>query len=196
MIYIKAYNSAGKLIKIINEKQKTYLLKNIKITEERGTNYNGYGYTDTIRKYENMTLSQVREFNRIGKEITKPKKTEKEKEITWINRLAKLTGITTEEAQEIAQEKKDYKDKQIELLEDRQIDNLSIKRQRLIDKIEKSNPLRRIVDGEHAQNILSASNRHNGNYENLLDEGRELAAAGEIEKSQVKEYARSKFNYK
>ena len=108
--------------------------------------------------------------------------------------MAKLTGITTEEAQEIAQEKKEYKDKQIELLEDRQIENLSIKRQRLINKIERSNPLRRIVDGEHAQNILSASNRHNGNYESLLDEGRELAAAGEIERSQVREYARN--NYK
>ena len=196
MIYIKAYNSAGKLIKTINAKQKTYLRKNIKIAEERGTNYNGYGYADTIRKYENMTLAQVREFNKIGKEKTKPKKTEEEKEITWVNRLSKLTGITTEEAQEIAQEKKEYKDRQIELLEERQIDNLSIKRQRLINKIEKSNPLRRIVDSEHAQNILSASNRHNGNYENLLDEGRELAAAGEIEKSQVREYARSNFNYK
>ena len=196
MIYIKAYNSKGKLIKTINEKQKNYLRKNIKIIEERGTNYNGYGYTDKIRKYENMTLSQVREFNKISKEKAKPKKTEKEKQIAWINRLIKLTGITTEEAQEIAQEKKEYKDRQIELLEDRQIDHPSIKRQRLINKIEKSNPLRRIVDSEHAQNILSASNRHNGNYESLLDEGRELAAAGEIEKSQVRGYARNNFNYK
>ena len=86
MIYIKAYNSAGKLIKTINEKQKTYLRKNIKIIEERGTNYNGYGYTDTVRKYENMTVSQVREFNKIGKEKAKPKKTEQEKQIAWINR--------------------------------------------------------------------------------------------------------------
>ena len=44
---------------------------------------------------------------------------------------------------------------------------------KLIKQMERTNPLRRIVDGEHAQAILSAHSRHTQtNYDELLDEGR------------------------
>ena len=113
---------------------------------------------------------------------------------TWAKRLSKLSNISIDEALMIAQDKLDYKNDQVKELEIRQFEKFSRKRETLINKLERSNPLRRISDESHAQNILAASNRHNKtNYERLLDEARELVEAGELQKCEVKDYARKHY---
>jgi hypothetical protein len=110
----------------------------------------------------------------------------------WCKRLSKLTGITIEEARAIADEKLAYKQEKINMMIERSFDRPSRMRDKLIAKMERENPLRRIEDAAHAQAILEASNRHkNTNYEDKLDEARELAQRGDIDHSYVKEYARS-----
>jgi len=157
--------------------------------------WNGYGYKRLPLAVTLSSLKEVRKFNKIKRElekipVKKPKTPEEIRE-KWAKRLVKLTGISMEDALEIAQEKEDYKQEQIYDLEERQIDHYSRRRQTLINQITRSNPLRYIKDSNHAQNILAAHHRHSEtNYENLLDEGRELAAEGQIARSEVKDYAR------
>ena len=126
------------------------------------------------------------------KAAAKPPKTEEQIVEAWSKRLAKLAGITLEEAKQIAWEKLDAKDDQIAELESRQeARRYSIKRESLIRKIERSNPLRRIEDEHHAMCILAASYRHNfTDYDSRLEEYRELAACGDIDYSEVKAMAR------
>ena len=97
----------------------------------------------------------------------------------------------------LAEEKLDDKYRQISDLEDRQISlRYSTRRQKLIDSIYRSNPLRHIRDIEHASNILNASVRHNeSDYESMLKEARELADLGEIDHGEVKSYARQNTTY-
>ena len=67
---------------------------------------------------------------------------------------------------------------------------------KIINKIDRSNPLRYIRDEQHAYGIINASNRHNyTDYEYKLDEGRELAEKGEIDYSEVRNYARNNYTY-
>jgi len=157
--------------------------------------WNGYGYKRLPLAVTLSSLKEVRKFNKIKRELnkipTKKPKTPEEIREKWAKRLVKLTGISMEDALEIAIEKEDYKQEQIYDLEERQIDHYSKRRQTLINQITRSNPLRYIKDSNHAQNILAAHHRHSEtNYENLLDEGRELAAEGQIARSEVKDYAR------
>ncbi len=141
-------------------------------------------------------LRAINKLQGIEKPAKQPKTQEQIIE-AWAKRLAKLAGITIEQAKIIAQEKIDYKAEKIALLEDKEAESPSTKRSQLIRKMEKENPLRRITDTEHAQAILSASNRHNNsNYDNLLDKGRELAEMGEIDRDEVQEYARTNMSYK
>ena len=157
--------------------------------------WNGYGYKRLPLAVTLSSIGEVRKFNKIKRElekipVKKPKTPEEIRE-KWAKRLVKLTGISMEDALEIAQEKEDYKQEQIYDLEERQIDHYSRRRQTLINQITRSNPLRYIKDSDHASNILAAHHRHSEtNYENLLDEGRELAAEGQIARSEVKDYAR------
>lgn len=195
MIIIRIYNTANKIISTeLNSKQKTFVRKNLSLKKEYGVNYNGFGYQDTVREYSPMNRSQMIQFNKLAKVKEVKPKTEKEKTLTWAKRLSKLVEINIEDAIAIAQEKIEYKESQINELEDRQTESPSKKRQALIDQIERSNPLRRIKDETHAHAIIVASERHSSNYENLLAEAKELAKIGEIEKSEVKDYARK--NYK
>jgi hypothetical protein len=118
-------------------------------------------------------------------------KTPEEKKAAWIKRLAKLTGVSEEEAARIAQIKEDAHASGIELLEKRQLERFSRKRQQLIDKLRRQNPLRIIKDKDHAANILIANRRHAAtDYDYRLEEARYLAEKGEIERDEVKEYAR------
>jgi hypothetical protein len=118
--------------------------------------------------------------------VKKEKKelTQKEKIEKWAKRLAKLTDITIGEAKKIAEEKIEYKEEKICEMEDRQaLEHYSRKRESLINKMRRENPLRRIEDEEHAQRIIAASERHNNsNYEDQLDKARELAQFGEIDR--------------
>jgi hypothetical protein len=111
-----------------------------------------------------------------------------------VRRLVKLTAITEEEAKAIAEEKIAYKEKQIQMMEDRQAERYSIKREKLIAKMRRENPLRRIKDVAHAEAILQASFRHNcTDYESRLEEGRERALLGEIDQADIKGWARTHY---
>lgn len=176
---------------------KVFIDQNAKDIKESHWNWNGYGYADheyiyilTPKKYDSL-LDIIK-----GKTTQKKEKKNEDsnkKIITWAKRLAKLTGLSLEEAIKIAFEKIEYKKEELQLLEERQSEKYSIQRDKLIRKKERENPLRRIEDSFHADAILTASKRHkNTNYEHLLKEGRELVKMGVIDNA--KEYARK--NYK
>lgn len=162
--------------------------------------WNGYGYEKLPMAVKIKSLSEMRKFNSIKRELENVYQsaplTQEEKTEKWCKRLSKLTNIPIEYARQIADEKLEYQQEQIDLLNDRQVENYSIKRQILINKISSSNPLRYIKDAEHAENILQAHNRHNNsNYEELLDKARDMAAYGDIEKDEVKDFARKNMEY-
>lgn len=159
--------------------------------------WNGYGYEKLPLSIEIFSESSMIKYNEIittlcGVTANKTKtKTEEEKIVDWSNRLSKITGITQEEALEIAKEKLDYKYEQIEALEIRQSERQSKEREKLINKISRENPLRRISNAEHAQAILLAHHRHaHTNYEDALEYARHLSESGEINKGETKDWAR------
>ena len=144
---------------------------------EYGTNYNGYGYKDTIRHYR-LTSYQLKKYNEHPQDKSK-KLTEEEKKQVWANRLARLTGIDVSEALDIAEQKEDYRFEQIEELKEKQMENYSKERAKILNKIERSNPLRRIKNKEHASAIMGAHNRHtNTNYEEKLEKKKMLLRYG------------------
>lgn len=157
--------------------------------------WNGYGYEQFPLAVTLSTIGEIRIFKRILREVEMaPMKkivSYADKKEKWCKRLCSFTGISFEEAKQIVEEKEEYKEKQITWLEAKQFENYSRKREVLINQIRRSNPLRDIKDSEHAHNILTADKRHNNtNYHSKLEEGRELAQIGEIDKSEVKDYAR------
>ena len=176
-------------------KQKTFLLQLYKKNKcvEKGVNYNGYGYADKQRYYT-LTENELNEYNAllINK---KPVKVEKDPQLIWAKRLIKfIPEITLDEALLMAQDKIDYKKEKITELENQNAERFSMQREKLIKKMYRENPLRYIRDQEHAYWIMEADKRHNcTNYEATLKYARELAEVGNIEKSNVKIYARKNF---
>jgi len=156
--------------------------------------WNGYGY-DNLGKHlfpehfeeiKNGLKKLKVEEKKVKVEISFQDKMQK-----WAKRLSKLAEITLDEALKIAKEKIDYKNEQILKVEEKQIERFSIQREKLINKMKRENPLRPIKDIDHAQAILEASHRHNKtNYESKLEEGREMAELGIIDREDVKGYAR------
>lgn len=163
--------------------------------------WNGYGYERLPLHVVIKSIGDMRKFNKIKNELDnkaekKSPKSEEKKILSWAKRLSRLTDTPLEEALVIANEKLQYKEKQIQELEKRQEIRYSTKRQTLINEIARSNPLRRIENKCHAIAILAASNRHKkSNYEINLEVGRLLAQIGEIDKSEVKEYAHRNIEY-
>jgi hypothetical protein len=152
--------------------------------------FNGYGYTRLPQVCEFPKI-KVKNFllKKVENKKAPKKKTYEEKKEAWVKRLVRLTDISPEEAKAIASEKEDYHQDRINELIDRDCERPSRKRGKLIEKLERENPLRPIRDEEHAQAILRASERHNNsNYEALLEEGKELREIGECDN--VQEYAR------
>lgn len=128
-------------------------------------------------------------------QVPRKKKTEAEKITAWCKRLAKLANITIEEAEQIAEEKRNYQENQIRIMENRQCSSYSVKRGSLIRKMQRENPLRRIVDVNHALAIVGASERHaDGSYDGKLEKIHELEKSGLIEKGNARELARSSRN--
>jgi len=156
--------------------------------------WNGYGYTNLGKHLFPENLLEIK--NGLKKLNVEEKKEKVEvsfedKMQKWAKRLSKLAEITFNEALKIAEEKIDYKNEQIWKVEERQNDRFSIQREKLINKMERENPLRPIKDIGHAQAILAASHRHNNtDYESKLEEGREMAESGIIDREDVKGYAR------
>jgi len=110
----------------------------------------------------------------------------------WAKRLVTLSGIAIDDAIAIAQAKIDYKEKKIsEIVQKQMYGMYSSRRQKLIDRMERENPLRRIVDANHATAIMDAHRRHTEtDYEDRLDEGRELIEDGLLEQEELREFAR------
>lgn len=162
-----------------------------------GSDFNGYGYqTHTYRYFmpNRKAYNAIKKFLAEKKSDNKKPKVEKtfeEKKAEWCRRLVKLTGISYSEANDIADEKIEYKNEKIDEMYDRQNERFSIKRSKLISRMERENPLRRIKDECHAQAILEASYRHNNTaYDEYLEDGREQAILGNIDRGDVKAYAR------
>lgn len=184
---IKLERKAGKLSQLIDD-----VCDDI---HEIHCGYNGYGYQHHHYYY----MMSAYQFNKIRKMITAQADTKIEKKpvdkvAQWCNRLVKLTGITLEDARQIADEKLAYQDECIAKVEERQQKRYSIQRSKLISKMKRENPLRRIVDADHAYAILSASRRHNNtNYDSLLEEYRDEARMGNIDHVDVRELARQNY---
>lgn len=195
-VYYKTPSGRIKTIKVprMAGKLKELILGYTLETKTDKSNWNGFGYTDTEYTY---IVGKSKHFTEISNIISSKDnkvlnvKTEEEIIQEWAKRLSKLTDISLEEAKDIAHEKLEYKENHIQIIEDRQVEQYSVHREKLLNKMKKENPLRRIKNAEHAENILLASKRHNNtNYDNLLEQAREMAKWGDIDKSEVKNFAR------
>lgn len=177
----------GKLKKYVEDQKADYTTY--------GENYNGYGYQDHYHVYY-LTAKDGKTFLDMlnGKKKTvKKKKTWKDIRDAWARSLVKKSGnaVSFEEAQTIAEEKIQYKDEKITEMETRQYEGYSIKRQRLIAKMERANPLRPIKDNDHALAIIAACYRHNQtSYDQLLWEAHQMERNGEMEPGTAKAWAR------
>lgn len=185
--FILAKRFAGKIKEFVEARQ----LANF----GGGYDFNGYGYANyeyhyLLTKKDAATLQDIINGN---KTKATTKKTDEEKKIAWAKRLAKLAGITIEEAAIIADEKLADKERQIELLSGRQCKyGYSVKRERLINSVKRTNPLRRISDEKHAHAILAASERHNNTtYELNLRLLQDAARNGLCDFEDVREMARA-----
>ena len=160
-----------------------------------GANYNGYGYEDHYHEYY-FTAKDGKAFMELlnGKNTTTKKvKSYEEVRDEWARSLVRKSknAVTFEDAKTIAEEKLKYKEDRIEAVRSRQDERYSVKREKLINKMQRENPLRRIIDYDHALAIIDASNRHNKtSYDKLLQEAHELERFGEIERGTAKEWAR------
>ena len=177
----------GKLKNFVEEMKIAYLTY--------GDNYNGYGYQDHYHEYY-LTAKDGKAFMELlnGKKTTTKKvKSDEEVRDEWAKSLVRKSknAVTFEEAQSIAEEKLKYKDERIDAMSSRQDERYSIKREKLINKMKRENPLRRIIDYDHALAIIDASNRHNKTpYDKFLKQAHELERYGEIERGTAKEWAR------
>lgn len=189
-----------KKISIYNKIIMQNACKELKIPIHEYKEWNGYGM-EIMDKYIYATPGTLKKINEIvqKKEVKKAPRellnTEEKIIERWAKRLSKLTGISLEEATEIAEEKLEYKEDKIAEMIKRDNLHSSVRRYKLIKKMERENPLRRIEDKEHAYVIIGASNRHRySNYDTLLDEAHQLEAIGEIKRGTAKEYAHQNLN--
>ena len=190
---VSGFRMAGKVKEFIN--------KNRLAMHRFGSDFNGYGYSTENYEYllrpkdAKVVLQML--ADRSAAANKRKKNSLDDQKAAWCRRLVKLSGITLEDAKRIADEKLEAKSKKINELAERQItQRYSVKRERLINQIVRSNPLRRIDSEEHAFAILQASVRHtSSDYDDKLEEAREMAARGELDYSEIKAYARKNTRY-
>ena len=189
IVYVCIFNGKllGKLKNFVEEKKVEY--------RTYGDNYNGYGYKDNYHEYY-LTAKDGKAFMELlnGKKATEKKiKSDEEIRDEWARSLIKKSknAVSFEDAQIIAEEKLKYKEDRIDAMRSRQDERYSVKREKLINKMQRENPLRRIIDYDHALAIIDASNRHNKtSYDKFLEQAHELERYGEIERGTAKEWAR------
>ena len=189
IVYVCIFNGKllGKLKTFVEDKKIEY--------RTYGANYNGYGYKDRYYEYY-LTAKDGKSFLELlnGKNTTTKKvKSDEEVRDEWARSLVRKSkkAISFEDAQSIAEEKLRYKDERIDAMWSRQDERYSVKREKLINKMQRENPLRRIIDYDHALAIIDASERHNKtSYDKFLQEAHELERYGEIERGTAKEWAR------
>ena len=179
----------GKLKNFVEEKKVDY--------RTYGANFNGYGYQDHYHEYY-LTAKDGKAFIEMlnGKKATTKKiKSYEEIRDEWARSLVRKSknAVTFEDAKTIAEEKLNYKEDRIAAMWSRRDERYSVKREKLIEKMKRENPLRRIIDYDHALAIIDASNRHNKtSYDKFLEQAHELERFGEIERGTAKEWARQK----
>ena len=191
IVYVCIFNGRnsllGKLKTFVEEKKVEY--------RTYGDNYNGYGYKDNYHEYY-LTSKDGKAFLELlnGKKTTTKKvKSYEEVRDEWARSLVRKSknAVSFEDAQIIAEEKLKYKDDKIAAMRSRQDERYSVKREKLINKMQRENPLRRIIDYDHALAIIDASERHNKtSYDKFLQQAHELERYGEIERGTAKEWAR------
>ena len=189
IVYVCIFNGKllGKLKTFVEDKKVDY--------RTYGDNYNGYGYQDHYHEYY-LTAKDGKSFLEMlnGKKATEKKvKSDEEIRDEWARSLVRKSknAVSFEEAKTIAEEKLKYKEGRIEAVRSRQYERYSVKREKLINKMQRENPLRRIIDYDHALAIIDASERHNSTlYDKFLKQAHELERYGEIERGTEKEWAR------
>ena len=189
IVYVCIFNGKllGKLKTFVEDKKVDY--------RTYGDNFNGYGYQDNYHEYY-LTSKDGKAFLELlnGKKTTTKKvKSDEEVRDEWARSLVKKSknAVTFEDAQAIAEEKLRYKEDRIDAMWSRQDSSYSVKREKLINKMQRENPLRRIIDYDHALAIIDASKRHNKtSYDKFLEQAHELERYGEIERGTAKEWAR------
>ena len=189
IVYVCIFNGKllGKLKNFVEEKKVDY--------RTYGDKFNGYGYQDHYHEYY-LTAKDGKAFLELlnGKKTTEKKvKSDEEVRDEWARSLVRKSknAVSFEDAQTIAEEKLKYKDDRIEAVRSRQYERYSVKREKLINKMQRENPLRRIIDYDHALAIIDASERHNKtSYDKFLEQAHELERYGEIERGTAKEWAR------
>lgn len=189
IVYVCILNGKllGKLKTFVEEKKIEY--------RTYGDNYNGYGYQNHYHEYY-LTAKDGKAFLELlnGKKATEKKiKSDEEVRDEWARSLVRKSknAVSFEDAQIIAEEKLKYKDDRIDAMRSRQYERYSVKREKLIEKMKRENPLRRIIDYDHALAIIDASERHNKtSYDKFLEQAHELERYGEIERGTAKEWAR------
>ena len=127
---------------------------------------------------------------------TKPNKhlSQTNRQKSWERLLNKLTNCGLDYAHEIAEAKLAYKAGILAKLKAKQELCPSAKRAKTIEIVRIINPLRRIINQEHAQKIIEAHQRHTlTNYEQKLREAHELAENGIIDRTAIKTYARTHY---
>lgn len=108
----------------------------------------------------------------------------------WSDRLSELSWINSDLAYEIAEMKILYKIQKISELEAKQEISFSDERKKLIQKLRRRNPLRRIKDKKHSYLILFAYYRHTqSDYEFLLSKWKQ------IRNIDTRKFARSNFTF-
>lgn len=159
--------------------------------------FGGWYDTKSGRYYYYLNANDGKAFVEMldgKKKVVKKVKTWEDVRDAWARSLVRKSenAVTFEEAQQMAEEKVDYKNDRISAMISRQFERGdSVKRGKLIAKMERENPLRPIKDYVHALAIIAASKRHNNTtYDNLLSEAHDMELYGDIEPGTAKEWAR------
>lgn len=181
----------------LSGKVSDYLREHALKWKEERSGWNGYGYTDTERNILVSVKDAKVVTQMLKKRASAPKPDEDDLKEAWCRRLVRLTGISIETARRIADEKLNAKEGQVIELEERQRDRrYSVRRERLINKIRRENPLRWIRDEEHAMNILKASARHtHSDYDEQLKLAHRMSEWRDINPALAREYAREHTTY-
>lgn len=194
-----------KQIQLNSDRRLIYRVKEagIKTIHPKGK-WTRYGYEKLALVAEITSLREMRLFNKIKRELEElpppKKKTYEEKKLAWCRRLIRLVGdeyeLTLEDAIDIADSKIEDKYDRIAELDKRQDERYSCKRDKLISKMERENPLRYIKDVYHARSIMNAHDRHTRTpYEAYLKEAHYLEEEGLLEKGMAKDYAYDMIKY-
>lgn len=159
--------------------------------------YNGFGYPVEGKqliydqKRINKVLSNLKTL-KTKKPSVRRALTPLQKDKQWIKRFAKLSGASKRESRRISIQKNIAHYDSISEMQYKNSLSPSRMREKLIRKMERTNPLRRVRDSSHAENILAAHRRHKySDYDHLLEEARNLGYKGQ----EVKDYAHKKKTY-